>query len=273
MTRGLEAARDILGGAGIVLSGWADGPSWDARARAGTRMHEIAPDAGAGFVVFGSAGSAAWTAFMRWLEANPARLAESAHPFDAFVRAHLEAADAHLEGPRRWFPCAAEAEVHLDFRTLGQLAGLGHPSRLGLLLHPTHGPWIALRAALALPRRPAGLPDRDDTPPPCVACVAQHGEGATPCARACPGDAFPKGTWHVDPCAAFHTTSTACATTCHARLACPVGQESRYPDAAIAYHYDRMGGRRALRERLGVTSDPHEGDGPHWGDWRGRIRT
>jgi hypothetical protein len=266
-----EGARSILREAGVTLTGWVDADAWDRHAREGTRTRELVDGGCAGFVVVGSAGPTSWNAFVRWLEETPARLPAHAHPFDAFMRERIERADALLTGPRRWFRCAADAEVHLDFRTLGWMAGLGHPSRLGLLLHPEHGPWIALRAAVALPERPDGLTTASETQPPCIACVARHGDAGPPCARACPGGAFARGTWDVDACATFHVTSTGCSATCHARLACPVGVQSRYPDEAIAYHYDRSGGRRALRARLGVDADPHDGDGPHWGDWRARV--
>jgi len=48
---------------------------------------------------------------------------------------------------------------HVDLIALARRAGLGAPSRLGLLLHRKYGPWLSLRA-LVLTERP--LPE----PPP-----------------------------------------------------------------------------------------------------------
>jgi hypothetical protein len=221
-----------------------------------------------------------WEAFERWLGEDPGRLPAHAHPFDAFVAQALADARqaAAWTAPHRWIACAADTDITLDFRTLGHLGGLGHPSRLGLLLHPEHGPWFALRAACVLGETPedlvpAGVSSAPlhDASAPCIACVATHGEAATPCARACPGAAFGPRGWELVPCARFHVEDTRCATTCHARCACPHGTASRYPSEALTYHSDRALGRRVLRRRLGIENDPHEGDALPWAEAYGQL--
>ncbi len=261
-----------LARAGLSLAGWVPAATWDAHARAGTRTDNLL-SGGAGLLVIGAAGPASWGTFLAELDADASVLTGHAHPFDAFVRRRVEAADRRLGAtPRRWLSCAAEDEVHLDFRKLGLLAGLGATSRLGLLLHPEHGPWIALRAACVLAEAPEDLPPVTAPTSPCEACAAAHGE-LTPCVQACPGGAFPRGTWDVDLCTLAHGEGSACLTTCASRRACPVGAASRYPEDAMAYHYDRLGGRGALRRRVGLPdgADPFEGDGPHWATWRERL--
>ena len=256
-----ESALALLSRAGLGLVGVADVAAYDAVARPELRGEQLLPGARR-VVVVGSGGPALWQAMVDALRADPSRLAETPHPLDAFVGLRVAEADALLPSvPRRWFFASATAEVHLDFRTLALVAGLGTHSRLGLLINPVHGPWIGLRAACFVDDD--GLePDRPLVGSPCDDCAA-------PCTSACPGGAFPEGRWDVGTCAAFHRTSTRCAQSCDARSACPVGAGSRYPPDELRYHYDRRTGRAALRAEIGLdpAADPHEGVGPHWQAW------
>lgn len=249
------ALLDRLRAAGLDLHGVADPAAWDATQPPERRTAALAPGARA-ILVVGNAGSALWDAFLADLRRDPRGLTEEPDPLDAYVRRAVAAADAPLgSASRRWIFADLGADVHLDFRTLAGLAGLGAPSRLGLLLHPTWGPWIGLRAACFLPEplAPTGpLPDD-----PCAGCPA-------PCAAACPGGAFPAGRWDPGPCVAFHAASDVCERTCAARLACPVGAERRYRPEHYAYHAHRRSGRRWLRAHLGLPegADRFEGLGP-----------
>jgi epoxyqueuosine reductase len=190
-------------------------------------------------VVVGNGGGALWEHFVAHLRAHPERLAKEPHPLDRYVAEHIEALPAH---PRRRWALANDTSVPL--RQLAHDAGLGFASRLGLLLHHTFGPWIALRAVCftdeVLP--PTGpLPG----PPPCEGCPA-------PCQGACPGGALDSGLFEVRACARVHVETLRCASTCHARDACPVGASHRYPALAVHYHQDPAGGRAALARLLGV---------------------
>ncbi len=251
-----------LAPAGLNLIGVADVAAWDAAAPERHRSAVVAPGARS-IVVVANGGRAAWSAFVADLERDAAVLVGHRHPFDAWCAARVRAADDDAGGARAWFFAAAESEIHLDFRRLAALAGLGVRSRLGLLLHPEFGPWVGLRAAAFVDEVLPVVP-----PPRAVPCDTC----ARPCVEACPGAAFPDGAWNVDACTAFHVVSTACARTCHARVACPEGAAHRYGDEQLGYHYDRLGGRRALRRRAPAAPDPYEGDGPHWADWRARVR-
>ena len=86
-----------------------------------------------------------------------------------------------------------------------------------------------------------------------------------PCAAACVGGAFPAGTFEIMRCIDFHVTDTACAASCAARSACPVGVP--YPPLAQAYHNALEAGRRALADQLGIVGDRHSGVGPQWARW------
>jgi epoxyqueuosine reductase len=240
--------------AGLNLCGVADVARYDAAAAPSRRSEDVAPGARS-IVVVASGGAALWEAFVADLRRHPEHLTEEQHPLDAFVRRAVLAASL----PGRWFFAAAEAEVRLDFRVLGEIAGLGGRSRLGLLLHPTFGPWLGLRACAFLDESLSPAPVA--APDPCAGCPA-------PCVTACPGSAFTEGRWDVFRCSAFHAESERCATSCDARDACPVGAAHRYPADELLYHYDRRAGRARLREQLGISGDRYEGIGPFWTSWR-----
>lgn len=260
----LDTLRARLLPSGLNLLGVADGSAHDARVGPARQTHALMPGTRS-ILVVGNGGPALWRAFLADLARDTRHLTHEPHPLEAFVRREVQRADAALQDvPRRWFFAASDAPVQVDFRLLGYLAGLGADSRLRLLMHPEHGPWVGLRAACfldaALPPATPGGPDL------CTGCPA-------PCVSACPGQAFPQGTWDVDRCSAFHAESERCTSTCHARVACPQGAASRYPPEALAYHANSFLGRRWLREHLGVpeSEDRHPGSPPLWGSWRTRI--
>ncbi len=124
----------------------------------------------------------------------------------------------------------------VDLVALGQAAGLGWPSRLGVLLHPTWGPWWSLRAAILTTLSvPAGTPLGGEGP--CPACSA-------PCARACPGAAPRPQGFDIGSCAKQRSRPGPCELACAARRACVVGPEAAYgPDAEA---HVMVASRRAL---------------------------
>jgi hypothetical protein len=262
----LGRLRQGLAARGLNLCGVAGPAAYDAAVGPARRCAALFPAAGA-IVVVGSGGPALWRRFRARIAADRAALTAHAHPLDRMVGDLVAEVDGATSGgpARRWFFAALDAELHLDFRVLGQLAGLGGRSRLGLLLHPEHGPWVGLRAACfvaaALP--PTG-PDESD---PCAGCPGY-------CAAACPGGAFPGGgAWDVGRCGDFHLQSDTCRASCRSRLACPKGAAHRYPPDEITYHYDPEAGRRLLRREHGIAEgdDPFRGDGPAWGTWRATV--
>ncbi len=260
---GLAAALAGLAAAGLDLQGVAaaDAPA----------VQALLPGAQS-VVVLGSGGGRLWAGLCDAIRADPAVLRDAAHPLDAHVAGLVRAADAALGPlPRRWVLCGAvdlapaaddAPPPFLDFRALAHAAGLGHPSRLGLLIHPTVGPWLGLRAALLLaaPLPPTGpLPGAG----PCPGCAA-------PCAAACPVAAVPApgapDRFAIRACAR-HRADGGCPTACAARNACPEGAAHRYTALEQHYHDNRRTGRPALAEALGVADDPLPGLGPQWAAW------
>jgi epoxyqueuosine reductase QueG len=195
-------------------------------------------------VVIGSGGRAHWARFVAWLAEDPvARLAERAHPLDDFCADSFARISPLIGEGRVVFPTFSSA-VQLDFMRLGELAGLGRMSELGILVSERFGPWFGLRAALFTPRA------LDESPPArrlCDGCPA-------PCRAACPPRIV--GPWPfawqrcVDERAA---TGSPCRSRCGARERCVVAPEARYDELELAYHYDRPRGRVLLCARLGVT--------------------
>ena len=102
---------------------------------------------------------------------------------------------------------------------MAELAGLGRPSEIGLLVDPRFGPWMSLRAAIFTP---------DELPDGAVA------------ARAC------------DDCAAPCRAPTDPLAR---RLACVVAPELAYDELQRIYHYDRPRGRALLCARFGIRDE------------------
>jgi hypothetical protein len=115
-------------------------------------------------------------------------------------------------------------------------------SPLGLGIRPDCGPWFAVRAALLLPLPQAARAFLDRRFPrlaanasPCTTCLDK------PCIAACPAHAVTNDApFNLKACVNFRAGNhSPCASTCLARLACPVGRDYRYDEAQIAYHYER----------------------------------
>ena len=100
----------------------------------------------------------------------------------------------------------------LPFQRVAVAAGLGTLSATGLVIHPSFGPWFALRAIVLADGDP---PPRVAISPPCT-CEA-------PCLTAL-ATAVSHRDWHL---------------WLAVRDACPVGRSWRYDDAQIVYHYTR----------------------------------
>src|SRR5438034_525338 len=105
-----ERLRAALAPDGYNLWGTVARSRYDAAAPAAwqcARLHAAARS----ILVVGTGGRAHWDAFLRWLAVDPrARLAQEAHPLDAFTRARFAALDAELRGCRVVFPTFAAAE-------------------------------------------------------------------------------------------------------------------------------------------------------------------
>jgi len=228
----------LLDAAGLDLRGALACASYDAQVPSAWQSSRLLPDARSALVV-GSGGRALWRA----ARASGA-LAIAHDPLDAHTERALAACVAALGDADvaavAVFAHERRGDAYADFVALGQAAGLGAPSRLGLLVHPVYGPWLSLRAVL-LSRLawPAGGPLAGFEP--CRGCPA-------PCASACHGDAVGPSGFVVPRCAAARAGDPRCAARCDARHACVLGQEHAYVAEAEAHHMRSVLPREALLE-------------------------
>lgn len=110
------------------------------------------------------------------------------------------------------------------------------PSPLGILIHPEHGLWHALRGALLFRER-LDLPAVGARPSPCTACEAK------PCLKRCPVGAFTAEGYAVASCRAYLATLSGqpCMIQgCQARAACPVGRGNAYGMSQLQHHMRRF---------------------------------
>lgn len=216
---------------GIDLVGATSVAAYDASVPAERRLAAEA-DGARGIVVVGNGGRAFWEAF----RADAAPIGTD-DPLDGFTRRVVDDAVRDVPGAASRFPFERGPRV-LDFRLLAELAGLGRPSLVGVLVHPRYGPWIALRAAILVPTdvqaaRPADGFD------PCPTCVER------PCIPACPVGAVGPGGWDVPRCSAHRLAGVShCADGCAARVACVYGREHQYDADALVFH--QAAARRAM---------------------------
>jgi len=215
-------ALESLARAGLGLSGTLPISAYDALVPPAWRAAELAPGA-RGALVVGNAGRTLWDCFER----SPER-ARDDDPLDAYTRRAL--ADAS-----RLFEPEAAVAFYADRRdgrylplvALARRAGFGSPGRIGVLIHPEFGPWIALRAVLLVPE---SLPETSAPPfDPCTGCPA-------PCVAACVGVAVHESGLDARRCYDTRLANPACAGACAARSACVVGPEHAYSAAQLAHH-------------------------------------
>jgi epoxyqueuosine reductase QueG len=220
MIDAVRIAEDALQGTGVNLFGSCSVAAWDARAPAALRSCELMPRA-RGVVVAASAGPELWAGFRAEQSAHPQRW-DDPNPLDAHVARLLDRADVAFARARigsRRFEAAVGALPALDFRALGEIAGLGSLGPFGLLIHPHHGPWWALRAAWLVD---VAVSDPAAYPAPCSGCAAPCVGGTTPS-----GDVM--------------------LASPEVRARCVLGAPSRYGREQIGYHYDREAALVALR--------------------------
>lgn len=173
-------------------------------------------------VVIGNS-RALWPRFIAWLAAEPQRL-ERADPLDTMVEAAVREAGAALEC--RWKArFAHEPPPHrVAIQRLAESAGLARIAPTQLCVHPEHGPWISLRAALVVD---VAGPSETATPPEaCGPCPAACREALTE-ALARSREEGPRRAWP-----AWTRVREACTAG---------GAGARFSDAQIEYHgtFDR----------------------------------
>lgn len=163
-----------------------------------------------------------------WLDAlgRDAALAGADDPLDTYTERSLSLALARIALPVRSSLAHERGDRAVPIQRVAHAAGLAFLSETHMSVHPTYGPWIALRAVVSVavsgpPGAPAPMAH------PCGGCARgcqPAFERALSTLSGAPSDANVRVHWRE---------WLAC------RDACPVGREHRYSDAQIDYHYRR----------------------------------
>jgi methylmalonic aciduria homocystinuria type C protein len=165
-----------------------------------------------------------WPAFVEAC-ARDAALANADQPLDSYVVASLTALLADATGARTRLVFAHVTKpTAFPIQRLAERVGLAALSPSHLVIHPLHGPWLALRAVVVVD---VAGPDSQPAPVarPCLACPA-------PCVPALERALLVSGEPLSSAAIAQHAAAWIAV-----RDACPVGRASRYGEAQLAYHY------------------------------------
>jgi hypothetical protein len=217
------------------VRGVLDAARWDALVPPAWQTRALLPGARSAWLL-ASGGRALFEALRRAPES-----ALACDPLDAYTRRVAQETAATLrEAGGRALPllaCERRDGVFADFVALGRAAGLGAPSRLGLLLHPEYGPWLSIRAVVLTDLALEATPERVGFDP-CAGCPA-------PCRTACPSGApgVPQRAlrFDVDACRRGRAQQAGCRLRCAARHACVLGGEHAYAAEAEAHHMRSSG--------------------------------
>jgi cyanocobalamin reductase (cyanide-eliminating) / alkylcobalamin dealkylase len=175
---------------------------------------------------------ALWPVFVAALAGDP-ELAEGPDPLDRYTVRHVSELCSRLGLPAspRFAHVVGAGQVAMQ--RLAHVAGLAFSTESHLSVHPVHGPWIGLRAAISVAT--IGPPGPQPAlAHPCGGCAARclpALQRAASTLRGAPSAASLRE--HFDLWLAH-------------RDACPVGRESRYSEAQIRYHY--LEDRELLRQ-------------------------
>lgn len=210
------------------MLGVVSGDRYDELCPSAYQRAAIHPNARSAIVV-ASGGRALWAAIGRAPEAA------RDHRINEFTQRIIsDAVAAHLvpaagAAVALW-PTEPRDGRFLPAMSLAIEAGVGVPSKLALLIHPTYGLWIGIRAVVLATAEFAPTPPlRTQGFDPCGPCHA-------PCAKVCHGAVITDTGYDSAKCMRTRIMKRACRRTCDARLACPVGAGHQYSAEQLAHH-------------------------------------
>lgn len=178
-------------------------------------------------LLLGHAGKALWEAVRQAGGAGP-------DPIDDYTQRTIADWFAGTL-PGRRYSIVYPGPQPIPLQQLGELAGWHHATPFMLGIDATWGSWWAYRTAVLADTDFVPFPAVDrgcDDQHPCATCAAK------PCIAACPAGAMPEGRFALQKCVAYRRQpESACAYTCLARIACPVGSAHRYDPEQLRHSY------------------------------------
>lgn len=121
----------------------------------------------------------------------------------------------------------------VGLQTLGKLAGWHHASPFMVGINEAWGTWYAYRVLLlADTDLPPSAPMAGESP--CLRCRDRI------CIASCPGAALDGAGFSLGNCSSYRRRAESrCATSCVARISCPVASGHRYDEAQIRHSYSK----------------------------------
>lgn len=154
------------------------------------------------------------------------------HPIDEFSTSTATQWFA-AQFPGRRCEIVYPGSFPVGLQALGTLAGWHHASPFMVGINEAWGTWYAYRVVL--------LADTDlpPSPPmtgesPCLSC------GDKACVASCPAAALDGAGFSLEKCSSYRRAAgSRCATSCVARIRCPVASGHRYDDEQIRHSYSK----------------------------------
>jgi len=203
-------------------------------AQASTKKLEAIFPQAKSIILVGFAGKQFWSIFQDYLQNNPEFKNNNIDLIDNYSVLKFNEASEILNTNqidfKTVYPFGYNA-LDLNFLKLGELAGAGVPSLLGILLHPFYGPWISLRGAFITNMELSEYDQPLSDFSPCPSCDK-------PCISACPINTISEVGWDWESCMKFRISDETCSSLCASRRACPYGQEEQYTLEQLHYHHE-----------------------------------
>ncbi len=188
-------------------------------------------------ILLGHAGRDFWQA-LQGSSLGKGELIASDNPVDSFT---LQQVNSYFqqEHPAAKYQCLYPGDQPVDLQAFGRLAGWHGDSPFRLGVNKQWGSWYAYRALVLIDKLPPfdkscqpKMPSAQASP--CTDCSPK------PCVAACPVGAL--GQAHSDfklqACLDYRVLpGSDCSHQCLARSACPVGQQHKYDQQQMQYHY------------------------------------
>jgi epoxyqueuosine reductase QueG len=228
----LEQLRTYFLDSGFNLTLAINSAKYNAANGGAKNLESIFPQAKS-IILVGFAGKEFWSIFLDYLQNNPEFKKNNIDLIDNYsVLKFVEASEILNTNQidfKTVYPFGDNA-LDLNFLKLGELAGAGVPSLLGILLHPVYGPWISLRGAFITNMELSEYDEPLSDFSPCPSCDK-------PCISACPINTISELGWDWESCMKFRINDETCSSLCASRRACPYGQEEQYTLEQLHYHH------------------------------------